>query len=340
MGLRGLCSPRAFRVRLSSAFQDRFVPTTPFKIGPLTYLRVWAKIARSKGLATMWRVIRVHFEEKLAERGPGAVMRARRGWNFACAALGVAIVLLAPSPEPRATAGVDVARLAAFAAVTGLGVALLLRSLAMLLASFSANLLVHRFNVSFRPSVLRALALTVIAIAAARFAWPISGWVAAALLAVAWIVWPLLQHLVVAAKAPRHITHRLMPVDQLLAMSARKLPQSARRHVAVHEAGHVLFFGLGDRVPHDLFAWMSDELPPMEEVTSGESTIFGGAVSSFTALADKHLALDLHRAEFEALLGLTCGGAAAEEVVAGERSLGTIGDAADFEARARVFLSV
>jgi hypothetical protein len=313
----------------------------PLKFGPRTWLRVYAGVIRQAGLRVALRSIRIQLEEKITGYGLASTLRLTRIWYLLGTIAGVALVCW--SPQPRATEGqVDIASLIAFASVVGAGLAIALRSLAMLASTYSSNLLIHRFSVSLVPTLLRAAALAAIAFVAAQFQWPLSAGTAIALLLVGWLVWPLFLRMVIAFQAPRHITHRLLPVDQLLAMAARKLPAQARRQVAIHEAGHAVFFGLGNTVPEDLFAWMDDELPELSEVVEGDrrAALAVGAVSSFNSLTEKVLTLDLHRREMLVLLGMLCGGGAAEAVFYGAPSAGMIGDAALFEGRARQFLSL
>lgn len=299
---------------------------------------VWMKVVGQIGMRGALRSARNQLEEKLASRGDRVVMRVTRAWYALGAAAGVALVAAA-SPPRMAGPAVDVGSVAVFAAVAGAGVALGLRSIAMLLATYSGNLLVHRFHVSLKPSLIRAALITMIGTAAWQFPWPISGWVALSLAAIAWTVYPMLLHAVIAARAPRHISHRMLPMDQILSMSARSLPPEARKQIAIHEAGHAVFFGLGESVPEDLYTWLDDEIPPLEDIAAGQRQA-AGAVSAFTALTEKAIALDLHRKELLVLLGMLCGGAAAETVVYGDPSAGMVMDAAAFEAKARLFLAL
>jgi len=299
---------------------------------------VWMKVVGQIGLRGALRSARNQLEEKLASRGDRVVMRVTRAWYALGAAVGVALVAVA-SPPRMAGPAVDVGSVAVFAAVAGAGVALGLRSIAMLLATYSGNLLVHRFNVSLKPSFIRAALITVIGFAAWQFPWPISGWVALSLAAIAWTVYPILLHAVIAARAPRHVSHRMLPMDQILSMSARSLPPEARKQIAMHEAGHAVFFGLGESVPEDLYTWLDDEIPPLDDIAAGQRQA-AGAVSAFTALTEKAIALDLHRKELLVLLGMLCGGAAAETIVYGAPSAGMVMDAAAFEAKARLFLAL
>jgi ATP-dependent Zn protease len=128
-------------------------------------------------------------------------------------------------------------------------------------------------------------------------------------------------------------------MDQILSMSARSLPPEARRQIAIHEAGHAVFFGLGESVPEDLYTWLDDEIPALDDIAAGQGHA-GGAVSAFTALTEKAIALDLHKKEQLVLLGMLCGGAAAETIVYGDPSAGMVMDAAAFEAKARLFLAL
>ena len=128
-------------------------------------------------------------------------------------------------------------------------------------------------------------------------------------------------------------------MDQILSMSARSLPPEARRQIAIHEAGHAVFFGLGESVPEDLSTWLDDEIPALDDIAAGQGHA-GGAVSAFTALTEKAIALDLHQREQLVLLGMLCGGAAAETIVYGDSSAGMAVDAAAFEAKARLFLAL
>lgn len=311
------------------------------KAGPCTWLRVYAGLIRKAGLRAALRSIRNKIEERITAYGLASTLRLMRVWYLLGTVAGIAMMLW--SPRPRESAGqVDLASLIGFAAVVGAGLAVALRSLAMLASTYSSNLLIQRFNVSLVPTLLRTVVLAAIAFVAVQFDWPLSAGTAIALLLVAWLVWPLFLRTVIAFQAPRHITHRLLPVDQLLAMAARKLPVQARRRVAIHEAGHAVFFGLGNTIPEDLFAWMDDELPEPKEVVEGEPSeaMAAGAVSSFSSLADKVLMLDLHRREMLVLLGMLCGGGAAEAVFYGAPSAGMIADAGMFEARAREFLAL
>lgn len=311
------------------------------KFGARAWLRVYAGVIRQAGLRVALRSIRIQLEEKITGHGLASTLRLTRIWYALGTMAGGALMFWAP--RPRATDGqVDLASLIGFAAVVGAGLAIALRSLAMLASTYSSNLLIHRFSVSLMPTLLRAAVLAAIAFVAIQFQWPLSAGTAIALLLVAWLIWPLFLRTVIAFQAPRHITHRLLPVDQLLAMAARKLPAEARHQVAIHEAGHAVFFGLGNTVPEDLFAWMDDELPELNEVVEGDrrAAIAVGAVSSFNSLTDKVLTLDLHRREMMVLLGMLCGGGAAEAVFYGAPSAGMIGDAAMFEGRARQFLSL
>jgi len=313
----------------------------PLKFGPVAWLRVYAGVIRQAGLRAAMRSVRIQLEEKVAARGMATVLRLTRIWHLLGTAAGVA--LLAWAPRPSAVEGqVDIASLIAFAAVVGAGLAILLRSAAMLASTYSSNLLIQRFSVSLAPTLLRVAVLAAIAYVAMQFQWPVSAGTAIALLLVAWAVWPVFVRMVIAFQAPRHITHRLLPVDQLLAMAARRLPAHARRQIALHEAGHAVFFGLGNTVPEDLFAWMDDELPELSEVVEGDrkSALAIGAVSSFTSLTEKVFTLDLHRKELLVLLGMLCGGGAAEAVFYGKASASMIGDVAMFEGRARQFLAL
>jgi len=309
----------------------------------MQWIRMWVSLARSHGVRVAWRSMRSMLEERVASHGPKNALRLLRAWYVAGFGAGAALATMAPHPVPFApgttfSGEVDPARVISFGVVVAAGVALALRSLAMLLATFSANLLVHRFSVSLRPSAVRGAIAVVIALASSRFAWPGSVWVAVALAVVAWVVWPVLIHALVAARAPRHITHRLMPVDHLVGMAARSLPEESRRQVALHEAGHAVFFGLGDSVPEDLYAWMDEEIEAPEPGSAPMAS--AGAVGAFTALADKTLFLDLRQGAHFVLLGMVCGGAAAEELVLGSPSAGMIADVAHFETRARQYLAL
>lgn len=313
----------------------------PLKFGPRAWMRVYAGVIRQAGLRVALRSIRIQLEEKIVGYGLASTLRLTRIWYLVGTIGGIALVFWSPRPH-LANGQVDLASLIAFAAVVGSGLAIALRSLAMLASTYSSNLLIHRFSVSLVPTLLRVAVLAAIAFVAVQFQWPLSAGTAIALLLVAWLLWPLFLRTVIAFQAPRHITHRLLPVDQLLAMAARKLPAQARRQVAIHEAGHAVFFGLGNTVPEDLFAWMDDELPELTEVVEGDrrAAVAVGAVSSFNSLTEKVLTLDLHRREMLVLLGMLCGGGAAEAVFYGAPSAGMIGDAAMFEGRARQYLSL
>lgn len=308
------------------------------RIGAWTWVRVWVNVVGQIGLRRALRSARNQLEDKLASRGELVVMRAIRAWYALVASIGVALVAMAPAPR-MAGSSADVGSVAVFAAVTGAGVALALRSLAMFLSTYSGNLLVHRFQVSLKPSLIRASLIAVVGFAAWQFPWPISGWVALSLAAIAWMVYPILLHAVIAARAPRHISHRMLPIDQILSMSARSLPPESRKQIAFHEAGHAVFFGLGSSVPEDLYTWLDDEIPPLDDFAAGQQ-LPAGAVSAFTSLTEKAIALDLHRDELLVLLGMLCGGAAAETVVYGDHSAGMAMDAGAFEARARLYLSL
>jgi hypothetical protein len=305
----------------------------------IAWIKFWLRLVRERGLGGALRGARIAFESKLERRGEHTVFRLMRWWYALGFASGLLLIALAPLPTAE-IGELALDRLAVFTAICGAGTALSLRSLAMLLASFSTNLLIHRFTVPLRPALLRAGVVALIGLAGSQLAWPASGGLALCLAAVAWAVWPILERARVAVHAPLHITHRLMPLDRLMAMSSRKLPPQARRLVAVHEAGHALFFGLGDRVPEDLFAWMNDEIPAVDEVAVGAKVNAGGAVSAFTFLAEKSIALDLRQTELFVLLGMLCGGAAAERMASGSASAGMVMDMAIFEQRARLYLAL
>lgn len=316
-------------------------PTSPrraSRIDLLTWLRVWLTVILQVGPRGALRSARNQLEEKLVGDDAGKLLAYRRAWFGLGLAAGAAALWLAAPPRMIGTS-VDVSSLLAFISFAGVGAALVLRSLAMLLSTFSSNLLVHRFQVSMRPTLIRAAVLAGIAAAAWQLPWPVSGWTALALAGVAWAVWPLLLHTVVAAQAPRHFTHRLLPVDQLLAMSARRLPPESRAQIALHEAGHAVFFGLGSGVPEDLYAWMDDEIPAVDDALA-QQHLPAGAVGAFATLAQKTIALDLRRAELHALLGMTCGGAAAEILETGHASAGMVQDTAAFEGSARLYLAL
>lgn len=313
-------------------------PRRPKRLGLFLWLRVWISVVRQAGLRAALRSARNQLEERLVGDDARKLLAYLRAWYALGLLAGAAALWLAAPPRMNGPA-VDVSSLLAFASFAGAGAALVLRSLAMLLSTFSGNLLVHRFQVSMRPTLIRAAALAGIAAVAWQLPWPVSGWTALVLAAVAWAVWPLVVHAVVAAKAPRHITHRLLSVDQLLAMSARRLPPESRAQIALHEAGHAVFFGLGNCVPEDLYAWMDDEIPAVDEA-SPRQHLPAGAVSSFAALAEKTVALDLRRVELHALLGMTCGGAAAEILETGHASAGMVQDTAAFEGSARLYLAL
>jgi hypothetical protein len=302
-----------------------------------TKIKVWWMIARQKGFRIALKAMRNQLEERLVGNSPAALIRWNRFGHLAGIAVGIGIASFAPSPW---NADSLVKAVVGFTAVAGLGVAIALRSLALFLASFSAHLLVRRFAVPLGPTLLRLAVLTGIGIAALTLPWPLSAWAAGSLIAIAWAVSPLLLHALVAAQAPRHISQRMMPLERIIAMSARKLSPEAKKLVATHEAGHAVFFGLGDRVPEDIFAWMDDEVPSLEDVASGAKVAAGGAVGAFDALAGKHYSTDLKRNELLAMLGMLAGGAAAEILTTGEASAGMVMDISNFEPKARLFLSL
>jgi len=323
--------------------QDVSTSMKPIRISWIQWLRLWMSVARRGGARVALRSMQTAMEDRIASHGPAKALRLLRVWYLAGLAAGAALAALAPhpvplSPAPAAFGAVDPGSVIIFAVVIAAAVALGLRSLAMLLATFSTNLLVHRFTVSLQPSFVRAAVALVIALVASRTPWPVSLWVAVALAVVAWVVWPVLVHAIVAARAPRYLTHRLMPVDHLVGMAARSLPEESRRQIALHEAGHAVFFGLGDSVPDDLYAWMDEEIaapqPGLEAMPSA------GAVGAFTALADKTLMLDLRQHAHFVLLGMVCGGAAAEELMLGSPSAGMLADVRHFETRARQYLAL
>lgn len=309
------------------------------KFPPSFWAKVWFRVLREAGPRIAWRSLSNHFEDRLASHGQRTVMRVMRGWYLSGAIAGLAILATAPRPRMLPDAGVDAASMVLFGALAGAGTALALRSTAMLASTFSPNLLVQRFGVSLKAPLLRTAAVSVIAMLVWGLPWPISGWSALCLALVAWANWPLVQRLAIAVQSPRYLTHRMGSVDQLLAMHARKLAPAARAQIAQHEAGHVVFFGLGRTVPEDLFAYMEDELPELERLQDGQSRA-AGAVSSMTSLSGKAITLDLHREEQLAMLGMFCGGAAAEIVHHGQPSASIAQDVGVFEAHARLFLSL
>lgn len=311
----------------------------PLKFSPAFWFRTFWGVLKKGGPSAALRLVRVAIEDRIAARGNLFALRLVRAWQLLLIAVGAALALSAPAAH---TAGgtIDIGSLARYAVQVGIGVAVALRALAHLLATYSMSLLVHRFRVSLRPSIVRAITLGVIGAVCWKLPWPVSAWTAVALAAVAWVCWPILVHAVIAAQAPTRLSRHMAPVDHLLAMNARQLSAPARQHVAAHEAGHAVFFGLGTRVPEDLFAFMDDEIPAAEEVSAVGAHPPAGAVGAYASLAEKSLLLDARQHTLFAFLGMVCGGAAAEIITLGAASAGVIGDVAQFESRARQYLSL
>ena len=76
--------------------------------------------------------------------------------------------------------------------------------------------------------------------------------------------WPLVD-------VPRLCSNKLWSTQEnlLLVVSNSRNRWSGQpeyaHSVAIHEAGHALFFGLGNTIPEDLYAALADEIPTLNQ---------------------------------------------------------------------------
>jgi hypothetical protein len=110
----------------------------PLKFGPRAWLRLYAGVIRQAGFRAALRSVRIQVEEKIVAHGLASTLRLTRIWYFLGALAGVGLLFW--SPRPRAMDGqVDLASLVTFSAVVGAGLAILLRSVAMLASTYSVS---------------------------------------------------------------------------------------------------------------------------------------------------------------------------------------------------------
>lgn len=103
-----------------------------------SWIAIWIKVIGQIGIRAALRGARNQLEDKLASRGERFVLRLSRAWYVLGACAGLAMIAAARPPR-MAAEGVDVGSVAIFAAVTGVGVGVALRSAAMFMATYSTT---------------------------------------------------------------------------------------------------------------------------------------------------------------------------------------------------------
>ena len=303
----------------------------------LLRLRAWASICRQQGPIVLMRVLQRSIEEAVASRGLPFALQAARGWHLACVVVGLAIGAAAPWPALDDQGRPQALKFLTFIVVAGIGGAVAVRSLALLVRTFSLEMMASGARIPLRPTLLRGLGLLAVAAVAVGTPWPLSGWVSAATAGVLWLLWPLVGSLDAVFRSVTFTRYR-SPMRALLVQHKRGLDPQTRRRMAVHEAGHAVFFGLARSYPEDLFAYLEEDLPTPDEIAQAGGVIVGGAIHAFNDLGRLWVAPNVGRAELRAALGMLCGGTAAEQVVYGGASLSHLLDAGEFERRAKVYL--
>jgi len=305
----------------------------------LLRLRAWAVIASQHGSGTLLRVLQREVEDRVTARGLQFTLRAMRAWHLVCIAVGAAICWAAPWPALSPTGKPPVASFLVSIAMTAVGAAIALRSSALLASTFSVQLMASGARPPLRPTLLRAAAVLVVAAVALSMPWPLSAWAAAATAGVLWAAWPLITSVDGVLRGVGYLRYR-SPLRALLVQQKRTVPAAMRRLIAVHEAGHAVFFGLGRSFPEDLFAYVEEDIPTPDEVVQSKGVVVGGAVQTLNDLGQLWVTTEMGRAELYAMLGMVCGGTAAECVEYGRSSLSHLLDAGEFERRARLYLTL
>ena len=294
---------------------------------------------RQGGFRTVLKVLRGFYLGWLETKSTATQIAIGRVWQLLLVAAGGVILTKTPWPGPW-RGSVDVDELVKFALGVAFGLGIFIKGLVGIVASFSTRLMVHNYKVRISGTLIRALLVAAVGAVSLQFQPEQMVWVLMVVGLVVWTLYPLINQLFLVIGGQFHLAHRISPLDKLLAVTNRKMSDEQVHGVAIHEAGHALFFGLGNTIPEDLYAVLVDEIPTLNQDIAALNNSIGGAVGAFASLAEAHFMFKLHQRELMAFLGLLAGGAAAEQLVFHQISMGAVDDLRKFEVIARQYLSV
>lgn len=261
-----------------------------------------------------------------------------RFWRLLLVLAGLACLYLAPVPDLNSPS-LDSWSLLRFTAMAGAGLAFTILSLTNLLATFNAPLMAAGFRAGYLGMLVRIPVAAAIIGISLQFQGALAYWMLGCLSLITWIVWPSVQQLLAIQEAAWNRFTGYGMTRAALARYKRTVGSEQKQLLALHEAGHALFFGLGNVLPEDTYAWIREDVSwNMQEASFGGEDLIGGSVSAFESLSEQFNLFHQTQASTIIQMGMLLGGMAGEQVGRGLHAPVASGDLDAFEPMAKAYL--
>ncbi|MDT8992699.1 hypothetical protein RQP54_17640 [Curvibacter sp. APW13] len=269
---------------------------------------------------------------------PARFVALVRAWRAVLVGVGVLGLFMAPLPDFDAQT-LDARALAVFTVIAGAALAFTILALTNLLATFNAALMAAGFRAGYLSMLIRIPVAAAIIGVSLQMPGALAYWMLGSLSLITWIVWPSVQQLLAIQEAAWNRFTGFGMTRKALARYKRTVGAEQKQFLAMHEAGHAMFFGLGNVLPEDTFAWIREEVSwNMEEASFGGEDLIGGAVSAFESLSEQFTLFHQTQTSTVIQLGMLVGGMAGEQVGRGLHAPISSGDLDAFEPLARAYL--